>query len=52
MSEEDVIRLIKNAAAKHCVLDHIPTCLLKDNICIFVPIITHYQQINHYWYFP
>ena len=40
VSEEDVNKLICKTASKSCVLDPLPTWLLKSNSDVFVPIIT------------
>ena len=40
VSEEDVGKLINGAATKSCVLDCLPTWLLKNNYPVFVPIIS------------
>jgi hypothetical protein len=44
LGEEDVLKAINEAPTKSCVLDPVPTWYLKQNIHVFVPIIT--QIIN------
>ncbi|XP_072020412.1 uncharacterized protein [Amphiura filiformis] len=41
VSEEDVIKLVNGTATKGCVLDPVPTWFLKENVSIYVPVITH-----------
>ena len=40
LSVEEVVKVIKDAPTKSCILDPAPTWFLKRNIQIFVPIIT------------
>ena len=40
VSEEDVIKLVNKAATKSCILDPVPTWFLKDNVSIFLPVLT------------
>ena len=37
----DVEKLIKGAATKSCVLDVLPTWLLKENMSVFIPVIAN-----------
>jgi hypothetical protein len=41
VTEEVVEKLIKASATKSCLLDPLPTWYLKENISVFVPIITN-----------
>ena len=40
-SEEEVLEIIMNCPPKHCDLDPIPTCLLKNCIDILLPTVTN-----------
>ena len=44
VSEEDIQKYIMNTPAKPCLLDPIPTWFIKQNVCMFVPVIT--QIVN------
>ncbi|XP_072015041.1 uncharacterized protein [Amphiura filiformis] len=40
LGEEDVLKALNKASTKSCLLDPVPTWFLKQNIHVFVPIIT------------
>ena len=44
VTHDDVEKCIKGAATKSCVLDVLPTWLLKENMSVFIPVIA--QIIN------
>jgi hypothetical protein len=40
VTDEDVRRLIQGSATKSCLLDPVPTWLIKEHLSVFVPVIT------------
>jgi hypothetical protein len=40
VTEDDVRGLIQGCATKSCLLDPLPTWFLKENISVFIPVIT------------
>ena len=40
LSSKEVEQIVKKSATKSCVLDPVPTSLIKENLEDFVPILT------------
>ena len=45
-SENEVLKIIKNSATKSCLLDPVPTFLLKDCVEILLPSITKFVYLS------
>ncbi len=46
VTEEDVLKIITSSASKSCILDPIPTYLLKECIDVLLPTITHIINLS------
>ena len=46
LSSGDIKEIIKSSPSKSCSLDPIPTILLKDHLCVLLPIITRIVNLS------
>ena len=46
VSENEILKIIKNYPAKSCLLDPVPTLLLKDCVDILLPSITKLVNLS------
>ena len=42
----DIEEIIKSPSSKSCSLDPIPTTLLKDHLCVLLPVITRIVNLS------
>ena len=54
VSDQEVLEYVMKSPAKSCLLDPIPTWFMKQNVNVFVPVITNIinRSSNKQWYFP
>ena len=52
LSSGDIEEIIKSSPSKSCSLDPIPTTLLKDHLCVLLPLITRIVNLSLGSLFP